>query len=67
MLLGFMRINEAIDAPHAGGAALLGVPAPSPAWDAGRFDVVARARHWTQVLRAESTRGSDEDVLHRMG
>lgn len=46
--LGRGPVNEAIDAAHRGGAGLLGVAAPFPTWDAGRFGVNARARHWTE-------------------
>ena len=44
--VGRVPVNLAIDALHGGGAAHSGVLAPSPTWDAGRFGVNARARHW---------------------
>ena len=40
--------NEAIAAASGSDLTDGVVLAPSPAWDAGRFDVNARARHWTE-------------------
>ena len=46
--LGHRPINDAIDAAQIGDATRLGVATPSPTWDAGRFGVNARARHWME-------------------